>query len=191
MDTKSVLIGEILKIELHWFLTVNPQLTAECQQHPETFRLIRQSIFETWSEKTLRLYLESLIDAQSKGRNLMREKYAKIDNLIPCVNISPVIYEITKIEERWQKEALAKYPYVFKQEAGEGFVTYLRCELDAYSQVTLESYFNNLAMTLAGGRNLVIERYSRIAQKMGYSSLEEWNQQAEGSTDEHQQGQRA
>jgi hypothetical protein len=126
VDRKSALIGRILEIELDWFLTVNPQLTAECQQHPKTFKLIRESIFETWSEKTLRLYLENLIGAQSKGRNLMKEKYAKMENLMPCVNISPTIYEITKIEERWQKEALSKYPQVFKRGAGEGFATYLR-----------------------------------------------------------------
>ena len=185
MDRKSELIGKILEIELQWFLTVNPELTAECQQHPETFKVIRESIFETWSEKTLSLYLEQLVDAQNNGKNLMREKYAKIDNMIPCVNISPTIYDIVKIEECWHKEAMDKYPHVFRREAGKGFVTYLQCELDAYSQATLESYMNNLAMALAEGRNLVIEGYTRIAQKLGYSSLRVWNQQARSSGDEH------
>lgn len=181
MDKKAELIDKILEIELHWFLTVNPQLTAECQQHPQTFKLMRESIFETWSEKTLSLYLESLINAQNKERNLMREKYAKMDNLMPCGNISPTLYEIVTIEERWQKEAMDKYPQVFKEEAGPGFVKYLQCELDAYSQATLESYFSDLTRASAEGRNLVIERYDRIAQKLGYSSLEEWNQQARKS----------
>lgn len=190
MTRKTELIGRILEIELQWFLTVNPQLTAECQQHPETFKLIRGSIYETWSEKTLHLYLEHLVNAQSKGRNLVREKYAKIDNLMPCVNISPTIYEIVKIEERWHKEAVEKYPHVFKGEAGPGFVQYLQCELDTYSQVTLESYFNNLAMASAERRNLVIEGYDRIAQKLGYSSLEEWNQQIGASRDEPREGQK-
>jgi hypothetical protein len=40
-------------------------------------------------------------------------------------------------------------------------------------------------MALAEGKNLVIEGYTRIAQKLGYGSLEVWDQQARGSVDEH------
>jgi hypothetical protein len=69
MDDKSKLglIQQILDIELAWFLTVNPQLTSECQKHPEAFKLMRQSPFETWSEQTLALHLVHLIDAQKPG----------------------------------------------------------------------------------------------------------------------------
>jgi len=77
-DRKNDLINRILDTELKWFLTVNPTLTSECQQHPEAFKLMRSSAFETWSEETLVLYLEHLIDAQSKGRNLVIETYDRI-----------------------------------------------------------------------------------------------------------------
>ena len=171
------LINQILEIELDWFLTVNPTLTSECQQHPEAFKLMRSSTFETWSEDTLVLYLEHLVDARSKGRNLMREKYAKIAKLAPCENFSSVPNECVEIQERWQEEARHKYPRIFREGAEGEFASYLRCELDTYSPAVLESYLNDLKAALLEGRNLVIKTYDRIAKKLGYSSLEEWHQQ--------------
>lgn len=179
-DRKPGLINQILEIELEWFLTVNPQLTAECQQHPEVFRLMRGSGFGTWSEETLALYLEHLVAAQSEGRNLLREKYAKIENSMPCINTSQVLNDSVEIQERWQKEMTEKYPRMFREEAAAGFSWYLRCELDTYSSAVLESYLNDLKSALLGGRNLAIEAYDRVAQKLGFSSLEEWSQQQGG-----------
>ncbi len=175
-DKKSDLINQILEIELQWFLNVNAEAGAECQQHPEAFKLIRGSTFETWSEEILALYLEHLVDAQSKGKNLVREKYAKIEGLIPCVNTSEALNDIIKIQEDWQKEARDKYPRMFRGEAGTESARYFRCELDTYSPAVLESYLNDLRTALPEGKNLVIETYNKIAQKIGYSSLEEWEQ---------------
>lgn len=178
-DRETALINQILGIELEWFVTVNPQPTSECQQHLEVFKLMRGSGFETWSEETLTLYLEHLVAAQSQGRNLMREKYAKMENLMPSDNISPALYDSLKIEGDWQKEAIDKYPNIFKKEAGAGFIKYLQCELDTYSPAVLESYYKDRLRAKTEGGNLVIETYSIIAQKMGYNSLEEWSQQQE------------
>ncbi len=175
-DTKSDLIERILKIELPWFLTVNTRLTSECQEHPEAFKLMRQSPFETWSERTLALYLEHLVDAQSKGRNLVREKYAKIEGSIPCENTTAALTSSVEIEERWFKEAASKYPNIIREEAGVGFIKYLRCELDTFSQETLESYYKDRLGAETEGKNLVIEAYDRIAKKLGYGSIEGWNQ---------------
>jgi len=179
-ETKSDLIGRILEIELLWFLTANPQPTSECQEHPETFNLMRGSGFETWSERTLALYLEHLADAQDKGRNLVREKYAKIEGSMPCENMGPVLTNSVEIEERWLKEAASKYPHIMRGDAGGGFSRYLRCELDTFSQETLESYYKDRLHAATEGKNLVIETYDRIARKLGYSSLEDWNQQQGG-----------
>ncbi len=176
-DRKSGLINRILEIELPWFLTVNPQLTSECQEHPEVFKLMRRAPFETWSERTLALHLEHLVDAQSKGRNLVREKYAKIENSMPCVNTSPALNNSVEIEEHWSEEAASKYPNILREEATAGFIKYLRCELDTFSQETLESYCKDRLGAETEGRNLVTETYDRIAPKLGYSSIEEWNQQ--------------
>jgi len=173
-DSKVDLINQILDIELHWFLTVNPTLTSECQRHPEAFKLIRSSAFETWSEETLALYLKHLVDARSERRNLMGEKYAKMQKSIPCQNYSKTLEESVEIYERWQKEAREKYPSIFREEKGAGS-WYLRCELDTYSPAVLESHLADLKLALLEGRNLVIETYGIAAKKLGYRSLEEWS----------------
>jgi len=174
-DRKADLINQILDIELQWFLTVNPTIISECQQNPDAFKLIRSSHFETWSEETLALYLEHSAEAQKEERNLVREKYAKMQKLIPCQNSSDTLNESVAIQERWQQEAREKYPHVLREGGGTGFSWYLRCELDTYSPATLDSLVNDLRAASREGRNLVIETYGRIAKKLGYSSLEEWN----------------
>lgn len=179
-DKKSELINRILEIELQFFMTVNPQLTSECQQHPQAFRLMRGSDFETWSERTLNLYLDHLVNAKSKGRNPIREKYAKMQNLMPCEHFGDVLNEILKMKERWQEGAAAKYPNIIRREGLGGFKRYLRCELDTFSPAVLESYLNDLKIALAAEKNLTIEMYDRIAKKMGYDSLARWNQQKLG-----------
>jgi len=178
-DKKTDLINHILDIELGWFLNVNPTITSECQRNPEAFKLMRGSNFVTWSKKTLTLYLEHLGDTQSQGRNLVREKYAKIQKLVPCQNSSPALNNNVEIQERWQREAREKYPLIFRRGDGTGFTWYLRCELDTYSPAVLESYLNDLKAASLEGRNLVIETYDRIAKKLGHSSLEEWHQKRE------------
>lgn len=179
--SKLGLIQQILDIELAWFLTVDPQLTSECQKHPEAFKLMRQSPFETWSEQTLALHLEHLIDAQKKGTNLVREKYAKIQGIMLCENVTTALKNSVAIERRWFKDAATKYPNIIKQETGAtGFERYLRCELDTFSQDTLEFYYKDRFGAEAGGRNLVIEVYDRIARKLGYSSIEDLNHKQGG-----------
>jgi hypothetical protein len=175
-DKKPDLIDRILDIELEWFLNANPTITSECQRHPESFRLMRGSNFETWSEKTLKIYLEHLHEAQSQERNLMREKYAKMQKLIPCQNSSPTLNSNVAIQERWQQEAKDRYPGIFRQANETSFTWYLRSELDTYSPAVLESYLNDLNAASLEGKNLVIETYDRIAKKLGHSSLDEWHQ---------------
>jgi len=179
VDKKLVLINRILEIELQWFLTVNPEPATGCQQHPQAFKVMRGSAFESWSEETLSLYLEHIAGAQNKGINLMREKYAKIQGLMPCENYGKALQDITEIEKRWYEEATARYPLMFREEAGIMSALYLRCELDTYSPAVLESYLKDIKEDSLAGKNRTIETYSIIAVKLGYNSLEEWNQQME------------
>ena len=176
-NSKPDLVEMILEIELPWFLNVNPQLTAECQEHPEAFKLMRQAPFETWSDQTLALHLKHISNAKSKDRNLIREKYAKIENSMPCVNLSPALNHSVDIEENWFKEATAKYPNIIIDAAREQFVTYLRCELDTFSQDTVDSYYKDRSEAKAEGKNLIVETYNIIAKKLGYNSIDEWNKQ--------------
>ena len=178
-DVKIDLINQILDIELDWFLHVNPTITADCQRNPDAFRLMRGSNFETWSEKTLSLYLNHLHDSQSEQRNLVREKYAKIQGAIPCQNSSQALTDNLEIQKRWNQEARSKYPKILRQGDETGFVRYLRCELDTYSPAVLESYLTDLEVASRNKQNLVIETYNRIARKLGHNSLDEWQHKKE------------
>lgn len=175
-DRKADLINQILDNELELFLNVAPAVTSECQRNPEAFRLMRGSSFETWSEKTLALYLDHLNDCRSHESNPVREKYAKMQKLVPCQNSSDTLTDNLEIQKRWNQEARAKYPNIFKKSGEATFAWYLRCELDTYSPVTLESYLGDLRAAYREGQNLVIETYERVARKLGYRSLDEWNE---------------
>jgi len=180
MPKKSDSIESILKIELEMFLSVPAAQPARCQESPGAFRLTRGSVFETWSEETLSAYLEDLTEAVAAGRNLMTEKYARMDNLIPCLNLNSKIDAIVKIETEWQKDVQRKYPYVLSGTPATGickaeFGVYLRSELETYSDKTIASYFCHVLNAKDRGNNLAEEKYIRIFQKLGYSSLKQAN----------------
>ena len=156
MDKKQDLISEIMEIEWTMFTSVrNRGGRASCQENPDTFRVIRTSTFITWSEATLESYLGDLNRAKEAGRNLMTEKYARMEGLSAPLDTEVVerIDEIVKQECRWAAELMARYPdakmarpiyssqdtpYVVSSE------TYSRGELATYSKETLELYLQDV-----------------------------------------------
>lgn len=176
MDKKAELIDKILKAEFDMFQRVPTASPTACQESEGGFRLMRGSGFETWSEATLESYLDDLIQAKREGRNLLTEKYARMDDLIPCTNFNPVIDDIVKIESQLQEEVRERYPHLLRGgnmcQAG-GFEIYLRGEMETYSDQTLDLYYQDLMQALREGRNVAEERYLRMSLKLGYSSLEE------------------
>ncbi len=186
MADKSRLIEKILGIELNMFLKVPTGQPTMCQESREGFKLMRGATFESWSENTLQSYLNDLFAALKKNRNLMTEKYARMDNLIPPINTNPLIDEMVNIESNWQAELSNKYPHIIGHgQVGDycgalssviPFSVYLKSEMETYSDETLESYHNDLQQAVEEKRNLGYERYTRIFQRLGYSSLEEADQ---------------
>lgn len=165
MQRKEDLIAAILDKELEMFLKVPTVGPARCQESPEGFRLARGAMFEAWSERTLSFYLQHLRAARAAGRNLMAEKYARMQKLIPPPNDSDLIDDILEIEVEWQKQLQKKYPHAIGQgrrddtgSALADFATYLRSELETYSTDVLASYAD------------------RMFQKLGYSLLDEAEQ---------------
>ena len=178
MSKKSDLIEKILRIELEMFLAVSSFEKARCQESPGAFKLVRGSVFEVWSEDTLGAYLKDLAEAVNAGRNLMAEKYARMDNLIPCLSLNSKIDDILEIEVEWQKSVQRKYPHMLSGSPATGHCTanfdvYLRCELETYSDKTIESYFGDILRAKEEGKNLADEKNTRIFQKLGYKSLKQ------------------
>ena len=179
MSNRENLIAAIVEVELEMFISVKSNEPAPCQQQPDAFRDIRTSIYEFWSEETLESYFKDIIAAQSLGRNLFTEKYARMDNLIPPLNDDPLIGKIFDVEVKWQEEIREKYPALYShvgrnvdsKESESDFANYLRCELETYSHNTLELYYENLQQALARGENFAETSLERLALKGGYKSL--------------------
>jgi len=177
---RESLINAILAIELQMFLNVKSESPASCQEHPDVFKKIRESIYELWSDAMLESYLRDLIMAEQNNRNLVVEKYARMDNLIPPLNDNPLIGKIVEIEQKWQEELKTKYPAIYNHvcrdmnsaDNGSNFRVYLASELETYSDNTLEEYYKYVKKLFDNGESLSIEMLKRLARKNGYDDLE-------------------
>jgi AcrR family transcriptional regulator len=173
---KNELLEQVLDREWQMFVRVRSANPAPCQSAPANFRAIRGSLFEMWSEAMLQTYLENLEDALARGRNLLSEKYARMDNLIPALSDNPLIGEIVASEERWQDELRQRYPALYRRccrsrdPSGDGreFSVYLRCELETYGERTLQLYHENMINAEALKRNLAIEALEQLVRRSGY-----------------------
>jgi hypothetical protein len=190
----------IIKLEWEMFSNVNNiGGRASCQESPETFRIMRESQAVTWSQELLESYLEDLKTANEEGRNLMTEKYARmmkythpdeyenIKNSLPPINenVSKIIEEIVKINLEWDEVLANKYPYLkargrktYSYEDtpyGTSIETYLRGELQTYSEKTIEIYYNYVIEQKSKNINLKELNLLNMIKYYGYESLESAN----------------
>ena len=166
-------VNHIIEIELDMFQRVRTAEPSLCKDRPETFKTMRAMTHSVLSTETLESYLEDLHMAKAEGRNLLAEKYARMDDRIPPLKTNPIIDDIVKIEYRWMKELSDKYPHTFKVKGGLESKVYLPSELETYSDKTLELYFGDVSKAETEGRNLAEERYTMLFQQIGYSSIAE------------------
>lgn len=188
---KAQLIEKILEKELKMFLTVPVLQKASCQEDPDSFRTIRKAQFLAWSENTLDSYLKDLRAAEREGRNLMTQKYARMDNLVPAENQDPLIEKIVAIQIAWQKEMFSRYPNLMHRarplESGEdsfsqtSFETYLRGELETYSHNTLALLYDDISTLHDRGENMAEKIYNYMVKGLGYDSLSEAEEAAKAN----------
>lgn len=176
--TREQLIDEIVSIEMRMFLAIETpdSMPSTCQEQPNVLKLMRKTSHWVLSVNTLKSYLNDLHEAINDNRNLMTLKYARMDNLIPVLNTNPLIDKIIDIESHWFKELAAKYPMTFKKHSEYSANIYLRCELETYSDTTLELYYKDVSLAAKKGRNLIADRYTFMFQQSGYDSIEEVEQ---------------
>lgn len=169
------LIKSIIAFELGMFLEVKTNKTddnSECQKKPEMFKLMRWMSHSVLSVNTLKFYLEDLISAKIANRNLMTEKYALMDNLIPHTNENPVIDKIAEIEVQWMQELKPKYPNLLQQ-SSTIFKKYMVSEYETYSDETLNCLMNDINTAVQKNLNLTKLRYNNLFKRLGYASIEE------------------
>jgi hypothetical protein len=169
---RETLINGIIERELEMFLAVkNRGGTSQCQERPESFRLMREISHGVLSDAFLESYLADLKAAAEQGRNFMTEKYALMERLIPPLSDSPVIRDIVVAEGEWRKEVAAQFPRCIHPDGHAGFCLYLGSELQTYSPATLEAYRECVEAARRERRNLVRDRYELLMRKLGHESL--------------------
>lgn len=173
------LIGAILDAEWGMFQKVNSGTPASCQNNPEAFSKIRGSIFQLWPEQMLEAYLKEIISAAACGRNLLTEKYARMDRLIPAINTNTLIEKIVEIETKWQAELKKTYPALYwktcrnagSSDDGSNFSIYLSCELETYGDEVLELYYTWVSEAVQQGKNFSIDMLELLVVKGGFGDL--------------------
>lgn len=169
---RTGLLARIIAMEAEMFVAVNDQDNkVECQSQMKTFQAMREMSFSVLSLDTLQSYWEDLNFAKQEGRNLVKEKYARMDNLIPAINDSPAIDKIVAIEVEWLKELHERYPHAIQY--SEDFANYEHSELETYSGATLVLYLRDVESAKIARVNLVEKRYLYLYKGMGFKSLQE------------------
>lgn len=175
MNEKEATIERIIEMEQEMFQQVNTGDDAygrKCQQRRQTFRVMRWMTHSVLSGDTLRSYLSDLVKAKEEGRNLMTEKYALMDDLIPHpVHNKIFLEDIISNELAWMIELKEKYPNLI-QGKEDFFKKYMTCEYETYSDETLRYLRNNVLHAKENGENLPEKRYRNLFQRMGYHSIE-------------------
>ena len=113
----------------------------------------------------------------TQGRNLITEKYARMDNLIPPINRNPLIKSIVALESFWLRDLHDRFPLAVRCDGR--FEVYALGELETYSDQTLALYFRDVESAVEAGRNLVEERYEYLYKGIGFASLDEVEQRAQ------------
>lgn len=181
MSEKENLIEDIIELELNMFLNVRSRYPVSCQENPGAFRFHRGAQFSVWSKETLQSYLDDLLKAKRQGHNLMTLKYARMENLIPPLNINPIIDKIVQMELEAQREMLSRYPNILGHGrpleddslGAASFKTYLRGELETYSDRTLELLYRDIQQIKDRGENWSQQMYTNLVRDLGYYSLDE------------------
>lgn len=187
-------------VELEWKMfdkVKNEGGRADYQDDWNTFSLMRKSQYMAWDEALLESYLKDLEIAESKGWNMIMEKYARMmkttapDRYEELAPELPVITEdriaiqenIIAIQVAWMEEFAEKYPKMAGNSRSirtatdnpynTSYETYLRGELSTYSERTFVLYGRFIAAMYNSGKNLAYEIMTNTAKLYGYDSVED------------------
>ncbi|BDU75956.1 DUF4125 family protein [Mesoterricola sediminis] len=165
------IIHRIVDLEWKMFSTVKAREPAACQEEEGTFRLMRWMSHSVYSDLLLDMLASHLETATTAGRNLMTEKYARMEDLIPPLRTSPLIPYILAAETAWMADLGRRYPLTFPG-TGERFGAYLAAELETWPEDALERYAAEVGTAQATGANLVEARYTNLFRRLGDPDLE-------------------
>ena len=199
IDSKNHTIAEeITRLEWQQFqLTENEGGRANCQGDWQTFHIMRMSQFLTWQLDLQESYRQDLERANSDGRNLITEKYARMmESTAPEIferTIKPYIKPILEprkseqekiilTQVKWADDFRNRYPHLgfamrvlkTSEDTAENtsFETYLRGELSTYSDDTFAKYQRFVNNLRAKNLNLTQMIITNTVHMYGYDSLD-------------------
>lgn len=200
--SRKELVDKIVAIEWPMFFGVNNEGgKASCQMDPQTFRIMRESQYETWSPELLQSYLEDLEKARAEGRNVMTEKYgrmmertapeeyARIRDHLPKVDpvVQKLVDEIVEAHVRWKEELDKRYPNLSERGRAlrskddnrygqPSLETYMRAELQSLSPKSAEIYHRETMERVAQNRSEAEENLLNQVRQYGFESLADANE---------------
>lgn len=171
MDAKEQLLDDIIEAELAMFLaTPNEGGVASCQERPDVFRVMRKMAHCVHKMEFLRSWLDDLRRAKLDGRNLMLEKYARMDDLLPPISENPLLDRIADMETEFLIDAIPRSNGMIRPESVNGFRRYLRSELETMSDATLAFYAAEIEEAKKAGVNPVLQRHEWLAARLAESA---------------------
>ena len=170
---REATLAEIIERELAMFLATNNEGgVSECQTRPDTFRAMRKMAHSAHDDALVASYLDDLQQTEAQGRNVMVEKYARMDDRLPPLSTSPLLDQIADAEQAFLHDAQQRYPHVIKSNGQGMFRRYLRCELETLSPRTLELYAAQVSRAQHEGRNLVVVRHDYLMRLLGKGGID-------------------
>ena len=186
---REAALAEIIERELAMFLATNNEGgVSVCQTRPDTFRAMRKMAHSAHNDALLASYLDDLRQAETQGRNVMVEKYARMDDRLPPLSTSPLLDQIADAEQAFLHDAQQRYPHVIKSNGQGMFRRYLRCELETLSPRTLALYAAQIDRARRESRNLVVERHDYLMRLLGKGGIDACNASCEASMHAAAQG---
>lgn len=197
MESKEELVDAIVNLEWKAFDKVkNAGGRAECQDDWETFEIMRKSQYLTWNVDMLVQYRLDFEAANSAGRNLISEKYARmmestvpdeykaIEKELPVIpkEKKAIMETVISIQVQWMEEFASEYPGLARNARiihtsedkpwDTSYETYLRGELGTYSDVMLTLYGRFVVEISQKEENLAKMIMINTVKMYGYDSLE-------------------
>lgn len=195
---KDQLVNQIVQLEWAAFDAVqNEGGRASCQDDWATFSIMRKSQYLAWPEELLVSYITDFLHANTRGWNLITEKYgrmmistdpegyAAIKDQLPEIDETQgaIIEQIVAIQVAWMEQFAEQYPHMAANSRtihtaedtpyDTSYETYLRGELGTYSKNTLKLYGQFIVKLRQAGQNLAEIIMTNTALLYGYSSLQD------------------
>ena len=170
---------------------------ADCQDNWNTFHLMRASQYNVWTQEMLLQYAEDFEMSMEAGWNPIMEKYGrmeistspesyeKIKDSLPVLSEEKltIIEEIVRIQVAWMEAFAETYPkmavnarsiHTYEDNPfNTSYETYLRGELQTYSDEMLAMYGAFVVEIARKGDNLAYMIMEQTAKLYGYSSIDD------------------